>query len=437
MEWDKSIDKTDIPAAIAPIIRGLCINTLGYPWVVMYDPEMEEILSEALIVDIEPALTETDTLHEESMVKVFREAYTAWEFDRAPAGVDAAMQTTRVRKGPSCVVVKRKDTLEACYWIDQNLDAVKQRIAEKNTSLLKEKAPKDQSVHKERILAFSATQRVDVVRNKVALISGGICRSSGVGEVLARSLARSGALVFIADYDLAETQRLAEQINAEEKRTAAVPLSVQVADEESVRHLFKTIVKTTGGLDICISNGELLTAESVLDQSLKDFQAVTDINYTGFFLMLKYGGQVFRRQHRTAPQWKTDIIQINAKCGLVGSQIQSANAGSKFGALGLVSSAALELVAYNIKVNAICPGNLFDHPLWSDAEQGFFVRSFKRVQAPGIKSPAELRAHYEAAIPMKRACTGDDVVRALYYLIEQAYETGQAIPVTGGEVMLH
>ncbi|MDR2797902.1 MAG: SDR family oxidoreductase [Treponema sp.] len=437
MEWDKSSDKMDIPTAIAPIIRGLCINTLGYPGVVMYDPDTEEIPPEALIVDIEPVLTEMDTLHEESVAKVFREAYTAWEFDIAPAGVDAAIQINRIKQGPSCVAVKRKDTLEACYWIDRNLDTVKQRMADKNASILKEKVHKDLSETSSLRQEFSAAQRVDVVKNKVALVSGGISRNRGIGEALVRSLARSGALVFLADFDRTETQRLAEAINEREKRTAAVPLQVQVADEESVQRLFQTIAKTTGGLDICISNEDLLRAESVLEQSLEDFQTVTDVNYTGFFLMLKYGGLMFRRQYRTAPHWKTDFIQINSKFGLVGSQRYSANAGSKFGALGLISSAALELVAYNIKVNAICPGSFFDHPLWSDPEQGFFVQYFKSAPIPGIKSPAELRAHYEAAIPMKRACTGDDVVRALYYLIEQEYETGQAIPVTGGEVMLH
>jgi sorbitol-6-phosphate 2-dehydrogenase len=403
----------------------------------MYDPEMEEIPSEALIVDLEPALTESELVHEESLAKVLREAYTAWEFDIAPAGVDAAMQSNRMRQGPSCVVVKRKDRLEACYWIDRNLDEVKQRMADRNASLLKEKPPKDLSAAQERIRVFSAAQRVDVVRNKAVLLSGGMSRSSGVGEVLARSLARSGALVFIADEDLPETERLAKEINEEEKRTAAVPLPVQVADEGSVQRLFTAVMKIAGGLDICISNGERLNRESILEQSLGDFKALTDVNYTGFFLMLKYAGLVFRRQHRTAPQWMTDIIQINSQCGLVGAENQGANAGSKFGSLGLISSAALELVHYNIKVNAICPGNLFDHPLWSDADQGFFVRSFKSAQVPGVKSPAELRARYEAAIPMRRSCTGDDVARALYYLIEQEYETGQAIPVTGGEVMLH
>ncbi|MDR1302334.1 MAG: SDR family oxidoreductase [Treponema sp.] len=421
MEWDKTSDQTDIHAVFAPIIRGLCINTAGYPWVVMYDSGLEKIPPAALTVDIGSALTDTGPLNEEAAAKIFREAYTAWEFDIAPAGVNAFVQPQTFKQEPSCVVLKSGDTVKACYWIDRNLDSAKQRMAEQDDSFLKESLPKDPSTNSSWISEFDTAQRVEVVRNKAVLVTGGIKKEEkNMGTELVRSLARSGALVFIADADLEQMQQLAEQINRVEKRTAVIALQVHEADEASVKGLFKTIAETTGGLDICISNGGLLNAKSVLEQSLKDFQAVTDVNYIGFFLMLKYGGLLFRRQHRTAPHWKTDIIQINSKLGLIGSENFGANAGSKFGGLGLVSSAAMELVEYNIKVNAICPGNFSDHSLWTDPEQGLFVRYFK-----------------SGKVPMKRACTGDDVARAMYYLIEQEYETGQAIPVTGGEVMLH
>ncbi|MDR1030010.1 MAG: SDR family oxidoreductase [Treponema sp.] len=421
MEWDKASDQTDIHAVFAPIIRGLCINTAGYPWVVMYDSGLEKIPPAALTVDIRSALTEAGTLNEESAAKVFREAYIAWEFDIAPAGVDALVQPKPFKQEPSCVVLKSGDTVKAGYWIDRNLDSAKHRMAKKDDSLLKEALPKDLSMNSSWISEFDTAQRVAVVRNKAVLVTGGIKKEEkNIGTELVQSLARSGALVFIADSDLKKMQQLAEQINKVENRTAVIALPVNGADEASVKDLFKTIAETAGGLDICISNGEFLNATSVLEQSLDDFHAVTDVNYIGFFLMLKYGGLLFRRQHRTAPHWKTDIIQINSKFGLIGSQNFGANVGSKFGGLGLISSAAMELVEYNIKVNAICPGNFFDHTLGTDPKQDLFVRYFK-----------------SGTVPMKRACTGDDVARAMYYLIEQEYETGQAIPVTGGEVMLH
>ena len=90
----------------------------------------------------------------------------------------------------------------------------------------------------------------------------------------------------------------------------------------------------------------------------------------------------------------------------------------------------------SIKVNAICPGNFFDGPLWSDPNNGLFVQYLNSGKVPGARSIADVRAFYEAKVPMKRGTSGKDVMRALYYLVEQEYETGQALPVTGGQVML-
>ena len=90
-----------------------------------------------------------------------------------------------------------------------------------------------------------------------------------------------------------------------------------------------------------------------------------------------------------------------------------------------------------MKVNAICPGNFFDGPLWSDPEKGLFVQYLRSGKVPGAATVADVKAAYEAKVPMGRGCEGADVMRAIYYLVEQEYETGQALPVTGGQVMLN
>jgi sorbitol-6-phosphate 2-dehydrogenase len=390
-------------------------------------PGETQIPSEALILDIAPARYDSHSVDTEYAAKILQDAYTAWEFDRAPAGVEAASRTERSKKVPSCVVVKEADAVLGMYWIDRDFDTVKARMESKNDALLTETPPPPR-------LGFNAAHRAEVVKNKIVLVTGG---AQGIGEIIVRSLAASGALVFIADRNLEGAQTLAVDINAKEKRTAGIPLAVNVADEASVEALFKTLVTTAGGLDICISNAGVLKAGSVLYQSLQDFTFVTDINYTGFFLIAKHAGLLFREQHRTAPHWKTDLIQINSKSGLKGSNKNGAYAGGKFGGIGLIQSFALELVDYNIKVNAICPGNFFDGPLWSDPEKGLFVQYLRSGKVPGARHIADVKAYYEAKVPMKRGCTGPDVMRAIYYIIEQEYETGQAVPVTGGQVMLH
>ena len=141
-------------------------------------------------------------------------------------------------------------------------------------------------------------------------------------------------------------------------------------------------------------------------------------------------------QREYNPHWTGDIIEINSKSGLAGSNKNFAYAGSKFGGVGLTQSFALELVEFGIKVNAVCPGNLLDGPLWSDPEKGLFRQYFDAGKVPGAKSVADVRRFYEAKVPMVRGCTTGDVAKAIFYLVDQQYETGQALPVTGGQIML-
>ena len=90
-------------------------------------------------------------------------------------------------------------------------------------------------------------------------------------------------------------------------------------------------------------------------------------------------------QHGANADSRGDIIQINSKSGLEGSKCNFAYAGSKFGSIGLVQSFALELVEHGIKVNAVCPGNFLDGPLWSDPKTGLFVQYLKAKKVPGAK----------------------------------------------------
>ena len=143
-----------------------------------------------------------------------------------------------------------------------------------------------------------------------------------------------------------------------------------------------------------------------------------------------------KMQKEAAPDQMFDIIEINSKSGLEGSNKNFAYAGSKFGGIGLTQSFALELAPYGIKVNAVCPGNFLDGPLWSDPEKGLFVQYLKAGKVPGAQTVEDVRKFYEAKVPLGRGCRSEDVCLAISYIIAQKYETGQAVPVTGGQVML-
>jgi len=275
--------------------------------------------------------------------------------------------------------------------------------------------------------------RNNIVKNKIAVVTGG---AQGFGESITRELTKLECLVFIADINVKGARKLVEELNIKYKRTAALPIKVDVTDEDSVRKMIYKIIKKAGGIDIFISNAGVLKASSVKEMEFSEFAFVNKVNYFGYFLCVKHASKVMALQNIPSKKYFTDIIQINSKSGLKGSNKNSAYAGSKFGSLGLTQSFALELIDDNIKVNSICPGNFFEGPLWSDPDKGLFVQYLRTGKVPGAKTIEDVKRFYESKVPMKRGCTGKDVIKAIYYLIDQKYETGQAIPVTGGQVML-
>jgi NAD(P)-dependent dehydrogenase (short-subunit alcohol dehydrogenase family) len=277
--------------------------------------------------------------------------------------------------------------------------------------------------------AESASGRAE---GKVAIVTGS---AQGFGEGIARELVREGAYVIIADVNLHGAQALADALKEQYADGKAIAVKTDVTDEESVENMIAEAVRQYGGIDILVSNAGVLRAGSVKTMALRDFEFVTKVNYIGYFLCVKHAASIMAAQHRHDPAHTSDIIQINSKSGLQGSNKNAAYAGSKFGGIGLTQSFALELIEDGIKVNSICPGNFLDGPLWSDPENGLFVQYLRTGKVPGAKTIQDVRRFYESKVPMGRGCTIHDVMRAIYYVIEQLYETGQAIPVTGGQLM--
>jgi len=269
---------------------------------------------------------------------------------------------------------------------------------------------------------------------RIALVTGA---AQGFGYEIACALAAQGAWVALADINVAGVTAAAASVNAACGRPAAVGVPINVIDPASVQAAVAAVVTAFGGLDLLVSNAGVLKAGSVKTLPVADFDFVTNVNYKGFFLCTQMVAPVMALQRRACPQAWSDIIQINSKSGLQGSNRNGAYAGSKFGGIGLVQSFALELIEDGIKVNAICPGNFFDGPLWSDPDRGLFVQYLRTGKVPGARTVEDVKRSYESKIPMGRGCTTPDVMRAIYYLTDQCYETGQALPVTGGQVMLN
>jgi NAD(P)-dependent dehydrogenase (short-subunit alcohol dehydrogenase family) len=270
--------------------------------------------------------------------------------------------------------------------------------------------------------------------DKIAIVTGA---AMGFGAGIAEMLFMEGANVVIADWNEEEGNKMALLLNKTATSNRAFFVKVDVSDAESVENMVAATSKQFGGLDLIVSNAGVLRAGSLEEMTAETFDFMTDVNYKGYFLCAKYASAVMKLQAKYRNNYFTDIIQVNSKSGLKGSNKNFAYAGGKFGGIGLTQSFALELMPFQIKVNSICPGNFFEGPLWSDPEKGLFVQYLKAGKVPGARSIEEVKAFYEAQVPAGRGCRVKDVVRAIMYVIEQEYETGQAVPVTGGQNMLN
>jgi len=242
--------------------------------------------------------------------------------------------------------------------------------------------------------------------------------------------------VVVADLNEETGNKFIASLQAPGFKNKALFVRTDVADPESVKNLIERAVAEFGGLDLIVSNAGVLKAGGLDEMDPEIFSKTTSINYSGYFYCAKYASEVMKIQNLERPDHFTDIIQINSKSGLRGSNKNFAYAGAKFGGIGLTQSFALELAPFRIKVNSICPGNFYEGPLWADPRNGLFVQYIKTGKVPGAKTIDDVKKFYEDQVPMKRGCRLEDVIKAMLYIIDQEYETGQAVPVTGGQVML-
>lgn len=259
-----------------------------------------------------------------------------------------------------------------------------------------------------------------ILEGKKAIITGG---AQGLGAAISEHLAEEGCDVILWDINREAAERTSAEIQQRTGRQVGCDV-VDVTDAGGIRHGVETAVARLGRLDIMVCNAGILVSGDSLELDPAAWRKVIEVDLTGYFLCAREAARGM------LPNQSGAIIQINSKSGKKGSYKNAAYAASKFGGIGLTQSLALEFADRGIRVNAVCPGNLLNSPLWVNS-------LFKQYAINQGISEEAVRQKYIDQVPMKRPCEYRDVSNVVVFLASDAagYMTGQAINVTGGQEM--
>ena len=251
------------------------------------------------------------------------------------------------------------------------------------------------------------------LEGKIALITGA---TGGIGEATSKRFLEEGASVMLvgrSEQKLKETrQRLAYFENV-------AYFVADTTDESAMAAAFEATVKIFGGLDVVLANagisGEFAPIENI---KLKDFETVLRTNVIGVWLTMKYAVEPMKKQGGGS------IIAISSTSGMVGAQTMSPYIASKHAVVGLVKTAALELAASNIRVNAIGPGSI-DNRMMRRLETHF-----------SPDDPSSWQDYISYNIPMGRYGTNEEVANLALFLAsdESTYCTGGIHMIDGGYI---
>lgn len=259
---------------------------------------------------------------------------------------------------------------------------------------------------------------------QVAMVTGG---GAGIGRAIALAMAREGADLLVADIHLGAAEGVAKE--ARELGRSAAPVSMDVSQEAQVQQAIAGGIRQFGRIDILVNNAGVTPRLGLpfTRQEETDWDRVFDVNVKSVFFTCKAIGPHFmgRRSGK--------IVNIASIAGPLSSQTMPSYSVAKMGVITFTKIVAKELAAYNVNVNAICPGLLYTD-MWKGI--GEVIRETNPAYA-GLTPRQMFERRVQEWVPLGREQTPEDIGRAAVFLAsaEARNITGQALMVDGGAAM--
>lgn len=258
--------------------------------------------------------------------------------------------------------------------------------------------------------------------DRIAVVTGA---GSGLGRSIAIGLARAGAYVAAADIDTVAAAETVAMIKKELPHASVIPMPCDVTDEQSVQAGFDSLLVQWGGLDIVVNAAGVAPAYPLVELPAAKWRFALEVNLTGYFLMARQAARIMIDQGMGG-----SIINLSSKSGLEASKNNTPYNATKAGELHMARGWALELGEHGIRVNSVCPGNVFEgSKIWNPA----YIRTCAKKY--GIK-PEEVIPYYVDKTILKREIKGQDIADAVVFLCSDRARTitGQIIVPDAGQV---
>ena len=236
---------------------------------------------------------------------------------------------------------------------------------------------------------------------QTAIITGS---ATGIGETIARRLAKAGATVVVADMNLAGATEVAQSIGG-----AAFAVELDVTNTASAEHAVAAILTRTGRLDILVNNAGIGgKAAPIWEQSVEDWNRVIAINMTGVFNLTKASIVPMRAQKYGR------IVNIASIAGKEGNPNMTAYSATKAGVIGFTKSVAKEVATEGICINAVAPAVV-------------------RTKILDQLTPEQVD-YMTQKIPMRRTGTTEEIAAVVHFLASPdcSFVTGQTYDASGG-----